>query len=95
MNGGESRDREASAGIGGQPTDNNPAAATCPSDGHGREIRAAAVQDKDPAPRGGGDPIDRRRKGDGQLSQRRVADVDAGAPTAEPETVTQRQERLP
>ena len=54
-----------------------------------------AVQDDDPAPRGGDDPIDRRRQGDSQLGQRCVADVDAGAPVAEAEVVTQRQEHPP
>lgn len=87
MSGDESRDREAGVRIGGQPADNNPAEAPCLSNGQRREIRVAAVQNKDPAPRGGDDPIDRRRQDDSQLSQRRVADVDARAPTAEAKAV--------
>lgn len=87
MNGGESRNREAGAAIAGQSTDEDPAAAPRPSDSHGREARMAAVQDDDPTPRDGNDPIDRRGEGDSQLGQRRVADVDAGAPTAETEAV--------
>lgn len=79
MGGGESRDREADAAIGGQPADDDPAAATCLGDSHGREIRMAAIQDDDPTPRGGDDSIDPRGEGDGQLGQGRVADVDTGA----------------
>lgn len=87
MDGSESRDREAGAPVGGQPTDDNPAAAACFSNGHGREARAATVQDDDPTPRGGDDSINRRGESDGQLGQRRVADVDAGTPAAETETI--------
>jgi hypothetical protein len=87
MCGGETHNREAGAAIGGQPADDNPAAAPCFGDGHRREIRVASVQDSDPAPRGGNNLIDRRGEGDSQLSQRRVTDVDAGAPTMEAETI--------
>jgi hypothetical protein len=87
MSGGETRDREAGAAIDGQPADNDPAATPCLSDGHGRKIRMAAIQDDDPTPRGRDDPVDRRREGDGQLSQRRVADVDAGAPAAKAKAI--------
>ena len=83
MDGGESRDREADVGVDGQSTDDGPAAAARLGDGYGREVRAAAVHDEDPAPRDGDDPIDGRGEGDGQPSQRRVADVDAGAVAAE------------
>ena len=93
MNGGETRDCEACLDIGGQPTDDDPAAAPRFSDGHGREVRMAAVQDEDSAPRGGDNPVDRRGEGGGQLGQRRVADVDAGATTVE--AVRQRQEHPP
>ena len=87
MSGGESRDREAGVAVDGQSTDDDPAAATRSSDGHGREIRVVTVQDEDPTPRSGDDLIDRRGESDGQLGQRCVADVDAGAPAAEAEAV--------
>ena len=87
MSSGETRDREAGAAIAGQPTDDDPAAAPRPGDGHGREIRMAAVQDDDPTPRSGDDSIDRRRESDSQLSQRRVAHVDTRAPTAKAKAV--------
>ena len=83
MGGGESRDRETGVNVGGQPTNGDPAAAPRLGDGHGRKTRMATVQYDDPTPRSRDDSIDRRREGDGQLGQRRVADVDAGAPTAE------------
>lgn len=84
---GESREREAGAAVGGQPADDNPAAASRLGDGHGREIRVATVQDGNPTPRSGDDSINRRGEGDGQLGQRRVADIDAGATAAEMEAV--------
>ena len=95
MGGGESCDREAGAAVGGQPTDDNPAATSRFSDSHGRKIWMATVQDGDPAPRGGGDLIDRRRQSGGQLGQRRVADIDAGATAAEAKAVKQKQEHPP
>lgn len=87
MGGGESRDREASATIARQATDDDPSAAPRFSDSHGREVRVTAVQDDGPAPRGGDDLIDRRGEGDGQLGQRRVTDVDARTPVAGAEAV--------
>lgn len=94
MGGGKSCDREAGAAVGGQPTDDDPAAETHCSDSHGRKVRVAPVQNGDPTPRGRGDLVDRRRQSDGQLGQRRVTDVDAGPPTAV-EAIKQRQEHLP
>lgn len=95
MGDGETRDREAGAAVGGQPADDDPAAAPRFSDGHGRQTRVATVQNDDPTPRGGDDPIGRRRQGDSQLSQRRIADVDARAPTAKAEAVKRKQEHPP
>ena len=51
MGGGESRDREAGLDVGGQPTNDGPAAATRPGDGQRREIWMATVQNENPAPR--------------------------------------------
>lgn len=87
MGGGESHDCEAGVNVGGQPTDDNPAAAPRFGDSHRRETRMATVQDGDPTPRDGDDPIDRRREGNSQLSQRPVADINAGAATAESQAV--------
>lgn len=95
MDGGKSHDREAGAAISGQPANDDPTAAPHLGNGHRRKIRMTAIQDDDPAPRGGNDSIDRRRQSNGQLGQRRTADVDAGATAAETETVKQRQERPP
>lgn len=87
MGGGESRDREAGAAVDRQSTDDDPAAAPRCSDSHGRKIWVVAVQDDNPTPRGADDSIGRRGKGNGQLGQRRVADVDARTPAAETEAV--------
>lgn len=87
MSGGESRNREASTDVGGQSADDNPAAAARLDDGHRGEVQMVPVQDDGPTPRDRDDSIDRRGQGDGQLGQRCVADVDAGAPTAETEAV--------
>lgn len=87
MSGDESCDREAGAAIGGQPTDDDPTAATCLGDGYGGEIRVATVQNGNSTPRSGNNAVDGRRQGDGQLGQRRVADIDAGAPTTKAKAV--------
>ena len=87
MGGGESRDREAGMTVGGQPTNDNPAAAARLGDSHGREAWMAAVQDGDPTPRGRGDPIDRRGESDGQLGQRRAADVDTETAPTKPKEI--------
>lgn len=44
MSVGESRDREAGTAVGGQPTDDDPAAAPRFSDGQRREIRVVAAE---------------------------------------------------
>lgn len=80
---GESRDREADAAVSRQPTDDNPTAAPRPGNGYGRKTWMATIQNSDPTPRSGDDPTDRRGEGDGQLGQRRVADIDARTPAAE------------
>lgn len=95
MSDSESHDREASTAVGRQSTDDNPAAAAHLGDGHGRKIRMAAVQNDNPAPRDGDDSIDRRGQGDSQLSQRRAADIDAGAPTAEAGAIKNQQRGAP
>lgn len=87
MDGGEACNREADMDVGGQPTDNNPAATARFSNSHGRKTWMAAVQDGDPTPRGGDDPIGRRREGGSQPGQRCVADVDTRTPAAKAETI--------
>lgn len=95
MGGGESREREAGPGVGGQPTDDDPAAKPRRSNGQRGEVRMAAIQNEDPTPRLRDDLVNRRREGDSQLGQRPVTDIDAGVAIAETQTIKQRQGRPP